>query len=261
MLLLKTDKILNICFGENAMNLLRASYPIIKSVVCISDDLSIGEISDLDRYTGKPFLLTINDINCWENSFEIEYKNFEKEIRKYEEVVIWYSNSPFEFCGMLYVMWKLKNSEAKVYYINTSEIHKQVKNNNSIVWCVGEINYEDVLSYMNLKRTVSFEEKIFYYETWEELMIENKELRSFENGKIVGVDIDYYDQFIFECIDYTPKNIKDIIFDSIYNINLEKGNRINDKIIISRVQKLIEDKKLKKVGYEKDFYKNLIMKI
>ncbi len=101
-----------ICFGDSAMGMLRLAMPLTgeKSeetrLIGLIDDLSIGDISDLNDRKARAF-----GICPWKNDPEFAgeaercveryYERALPAFAKTKEAVIWYGDNPAEQCGML----------------------------------------------------------------------------------------------------------------------------------------------------------------
>ncbi|MGV8983165.1 DUF1835 domain-containing protein [Clostridium sp.] len=83
----------------------------LSKVICIPDDLSVGNISNIKDFISRKDTLAslIGDDRYIDTNCKSRYQEFFDEIYKHKEITIWYGNSPYEFCGFLYTIWLLKN--------------------------------------------------------------------------------------------------------------------------------------------------------
>lgn len=101
-----------ICFGDSAMGMLKAAAPALAEasnpirVIGLIDDLSIGDLSDLNDWEARAF-----GVCPWKDDPEFAgeaeaciRRYFEEAVPALEqagESVIWYGDNPAEQCGML----------------------------------------------------------------------------------------------------------------------------------------------------------------
>ena len=294
------DAMLNVCFSESARGSLRCSKitKICNQVVaCIPDDLSVGDIRNIDDFdTRKRSILKFHgdfydDTEDFSEYISTDckkrYYEFFEQIDNHREILIWYSNSPHEFCGMLYVLWLLRNSPAKISAVNCSQ--PILKKNSSVIFhhSTGEISPEDFSDFLPYIQTIADKPKQDYSELWEKLVKENGLLRVFsgisineaelsypellkkladekfppsDGNTIKTAELSYYDEFILNQIPRVPIRIADAIGIIFGRLAMIQNIFIGDNLIALRIRALIEQGILKQEGHNKRFYENTIMK-
>jgi hypothetical protein len=90
---------------------------------------------------------------------------------------------------------------------------------------------------------------------WEELKIKNTSLRAIVNGKLMGVNEDFYDHLLRN---YIPNN-EFKVARLIGKVMTENQIGVSDWWYVQRIKKMIENKELTSVS-ENDFYYETILK-
>lgn len=252
---------LNVCFSESAKGLLKFTQGLNSNVVCIQDDLSVGNIKSMQNQIRSIYecFKSLENYDYDDIFLKEQYIVFLEEIYKHSDINIWYSNSPYEFCGMLYTLWVLGDHSPTVNVINCSQKLQQI-NNNFIYKSVSEIAPEDIDSFLSFKKELSIIERNTYVMLWKRLMDENGQLRVFEKGTIITTEISYYDELILNEIPNKPERIGDILAKILIKLAEEKNIRLADNFIAFRIKELIKKKVLLEIDGNQKFYENKVMK-
>lgn len=261
---------INICFSKSTRGLLmftRGRSDTDNKIICIDDDLSIGDIRDINFDNRKNVLTYFygyddkSDFDWYLNtSVKKYYEEFHHIINTTsDEIIIWYSNSPVEYCGMLYTCYVLKEKSVDISMINCSQI---IEVTGTTVKCcsTGEIHPEKQKYFFESKKEITQEEKVKYANVWERLIEENGELRTFENADIKTVDINFYDEYILKQITSTPILVGRAVGMVMEEIRESKLIGIGHGLLISRIKHLIETGVLGQIGEEKSFFENMIFR-
>lgn len=251
---------LNVCFSESAMNGLKfAIYRDVlrySQIICLPDDLSIGDISDVRDFNKRRGVLTslisnekYIDIRCKEI-----YDSFFHEIYKHKSITIWYSNIPQEFCGFLFVLWLLKEEPIDIKAVCCSRTIEKEENVFITYNSVGEIDTEEFSLFLPFIYNVTEGDKEKYIALWERLSCENGSLRIFKNSSMITVEESYYDEIILKYITSMPNMIARVIGEILQNEKLG----IADGFIKRRIQELINRGILVQEGSNSKFCRNNI---
>ncbi len=283
-----------ICFGDSAKGSLlcfqRIGIPDFgcEPVISLIDDLSIGDISDLQDQKKRAF-----GICPWKDDPEFAgeaekctehyYNEAIPAFEAISEAVIWYGDSAFERCGMLRAAHDLyargvpfslvhvdclegemppplpaaKASGLIAFFMDGSgeksklpgfmfrhtpqfflrriygrfrQRQYRARQAQKIIFRgVGELEPETALYFYRRRRSVRACEAKLLYREWERLVQENAPLRAVENGRLISVPAEYYDETILEN---TPE--KETCAAFVVGRTLGK-HAINDCFIFARI--------------------------
>ncbi len=216
--------------------------------------LSVGDISCDNFIENRANMIeklwSIYQINSLDETFNM-FENITKEIEriknritKNDEVRIWYSNNPDEYCGMywfIYELSKFKIQPKEVYIVKLPEY--EYKENNAIVTKVywGEIAVADWENYFKYSQKTTEVFCKYCIKKWKDLQKENSALRAVINGKLHSVDENIYDYFIYKEIEKEEDEFLQTMI--IGRILGEYGFGITDSWLAYRMEKIIINKK------------------
>ena len=222
---------LNICFSSSACVMIKMELD--QNTLFLLDDLSVGHINN-QNYEGRfeeffsMYGYRIQDKQKERNLFLQNYQTLIEEIGQNDVVRIWYSNSPSEYFGMLYLC-SIIDYTKKVYLTNCSDYVKD---------CIAVSLLEDyeLTKCSQHYKILNQKELQAYKETWEQLVQENSKLRVYENGRIITSEA-YYDKDIKELLSkkMSPLNIST----EIYLVYLRKRMLVSDGYIDVRINQLV----------------------
>ncbi|WP_054354930.1 DUF1835 domain-containing protein [Enterocloster bolteae] len=222
---------LNICFSSSACVMIKMELD--QNTLFLLDDLSVGHINN-QNYEGRfeeffsMYGYRIQDKQKERNLFLQNYQTLIEEIGQNDVVRIWYSNSPSEYFGMLYLC-SIIDYTKKVYLTNCSDYVKD---------CIAVSLLEDyeLTKCSQHYKILNQKELQAYKETWEQLVQENSKLRVYENGRIITSEA-YYDKDIKELLSkkMSPLNIST----EIYLVYLRKRMLVSDGYIYVRINQLV----------------------
>lgn len=231
---------INVCFSNIAYHNIRYSIATeqlhFQKVICIPDDLSMGDISDIHNfYVRKPTLIQIfHDDRFVDNICKTLYQEFFDTIDQFENITIWYTETSMELCGLLYVCWLLRNYHCNINIINCSRNIHEIENINAVY--VSDITESNLYKFQQYQETLSIHKKSEYSMLWQRLMEENGALRIKFNNSIVTVDENTYDKLI---LNYIPSIGSIPILSAVNEIFLKNRDILNYEFIISRIKFLI----------------------
>ena len=222
---------LNICLSSSACVMIKMELD--QNTLFLLDDLSVGHINN-QNYEGRfeeffsMYGYRIQDKQKERNLFLQNYQTLIEEIGQNDVVRIWYSNSPSEYFGMLYLC-SIIDYTKKVYLTNCSDYVKD---------CIAVSLLEDyeLTKCSQHYKILNQKELQAYKETWEQLVQENSKLRVYENGRIITSEA-YYDKDIKELLSkkMSPLNIST----EIYLVYLRKRMLVSDGYIYVRINQLV----------------------
>ena len=222
---------LNICFSSSACVMIKMELD--QNTLFLLDDLSVGHINN-QNYEARfeeffsMYGYRIQDKQKERNLFLQNYQTLIEEIGQNDVVRIWYSNSPSEYFGMLYLC-SIIDYTKKVYLTNCSDYVKD---------CIAVSLLEDyeLTKCSQHYKILNQKELQAYKETWEQLVQENSKLRVYENGRIITSEA-YYDKDIKELLSkkMSPLNIST----EIYLVYLRKRMLVSDGYIYVRINQLV----------------------
>lgn len=230
-------------------------------IFCFSNDLSSGDIScDCLSENRRTYIERFYKI--FPHQKEIALKNLEKarknlEILKKraaagETVRIWYSELPYEYCGLCWLITELEKDLDNLPAIKLMFLPNRVKKNNEIRnyrgW--GSVKPENISDFLPDEETASrtFIKQVIHI--WIELQEKDAPLRAFVNGNIQSVRENFYDFFIQQQIDSAENEFSEAAL--ITAVLGKYRTEIGDLWIASRIEKWIQDGKLTPVTKPKD---------
>ena len=291
---------LDICFSEGASKSLKCTRTVrdsTQAIVCIPDDLSVGDIINITDFEARKRSMLQFHSNFYNDSEEFSvyintvcrklYQEFYDEIENHQEIMIWYSNSPYDFCGMLYTLWLLRDSTASIRAVNCS--HPILKEDCVVFHhSTGEIDAKSFCDFSPYIQSITNEQKQAYASRWEKLVEENGLLRVFDGDAIDETELSYtellkkladedvlqvlkantiktaefsyYDEFILSQIPSTPILVGNAVGTILGRLAMYQHINIGDGIISIRINALIEQGILKMEGHHEKLYENTIVR-
>ena len=217
--------------------------------------LSIGDISPEDFASTRQ--ATINTL--WSiypsdpsgDSYEIAspllktLESIREHAARGEDIRIWYSNQPDEYCGLYWLMAQLRPLEGQLGSIFLVKLPEyEYRENNTVVshasW--GEISPGEWHRYTALAEATTPVFRQHCAAKWLDLQTENAPLRAVLNGKLVSVPEDIYDAFILREIaaeqdEFSEANVIGRVLGK-YQLG------IGDAWVAHRIEKMIASGKL-----------------
>lgn len=225
---------------------------------------------DNNNFDGEDFLIVnlslfIGDIRDLKNGSIREIYNYKTKInneilnndKEYETIRIWSSRiDSDDYLSMLYCLNVFKNKNLDIRIIFTDDLkHRERNGEESCVWSLSYCSTEEIPKLLSLEKKLSSKEYIKYLDEWNKSVEENKPLRIMRRGVLKGIDYSFFDKYIFDALKKNKQLTKiDLCVQVIINNRNEIGN-IGDVIIMTRIDELIGDKKIRIVGKKTlDYY-------
>ncbi|MDD6237253.1 MAG: DUF1835 domain-containing protein [Clostridiales bacterium] len=213
---------LNVCFSEEVKNTLQCAiqdgYLINSDTVCIPDDLSFGDISNIKKMeTRIPITKLLGEMDhLTELNAQLDYREFFQKLYIHDKVVIWYSNTAAEYCGYLYVLWLLNDSPVEVQTVCCSRTLKRGENRFRTYASTKDIAPEEFIRFLPYLTTLSKTDLQSQARVWEKLMQENGDLRIWQDYAIRTEKNNFYDGVIQKYITAQKRTIENVMSDLQY---------------------------------------------
>lgn len=242
------SKLIHICFSASARGSLkhavRTNLISGDKVIGFFDDLSNGPIYgkvDLgDRINWCKKLIKEYRFDYTQYLREDYYK-FNKKLSKItseDTVYFWIGNNASEVVPLMYTLEKLSLPLENMYIINVSEttFNKGLVNEFT-PRRVGEISPNRFLDFIQTKKKMGKDTYTYLLDNWNKIKEERGKLRVYEDGQVITVDEDYFDN---EILKYTPKEFRKCA--RIVGETLGYSEKpISDDYIFLRIQHLIKN--------------------
>lgn len=135
---------------------------------------------------------------------------------------IWYSEQPYEYCGLCWFISELKKRMQKVPRMSAIKLPNRVESENTIVnymgW--GGVCPEEFHKFLPLEKAVTPAFICVAALKWSELQTQNSPLRAVINGTLQSVPEDFYDSFIRKEIDGMDNEFHEALRSSIFSANI-----------------------------------------
>lgn len=251
------EKIIHICFSDSAKGVL--SYAVNKKnlipgekVIALQDDLSLGNIKggiNLDERISLGKIINEGNkfVYTYFNNLKETYSDFYTSLSKFKAgdiVYLWYGECGREFCGMLYTLELLKDKNLKIYTINVSDIVAARHSGHFVPKSVGELMGEQLDKYINIRNILDEQKHEQLLKDWVLLKEQSSMLRIYKDGKIIGVQDDYFD---IDILKYTGGEYKKSARIVGYVLGYSKV-MIFDDVIFWRIKELTRVGKLQYRG-------------
>lgn len=242
------SKLIHICFSVSARGSLKhaVSTNLISGnkVIGFFDDLSNGPVYgkvDLgDRINWCKRLIREYRFDYIEYLRENYYKFNEKlsKITSEDTIYFWVGNNAQEVVPLMYTLEKLSLPLENMYIINVSQVtYNKGLVNEFTPRCVGEISPNRFSDFIPIKKKIENDTYDFLLNNWQKIKEDKGKLRVYEDGKVITVGEDYFDNQILK---YTPKEFKKCA--RIVGETMGYSEKpISDDYIFLRIQQLIKN--------------------
>ncbi len=182
-----------------------------------------------------------------------EEERLKKYLEKGETIRIWYSDAPYSRCGFYSLCAMLQKYENEIHTVKLPEY--SVRTNSVVMyknW--GEVAAEELAAFLPGEKILSKEEIRMYAIWWSELVEDNSPLRAMVNGRLVGVQEDFYDFAIWKKLTKEPIKEAGLIGNILGNYQLS----VSDWWFATRIEHFIRQEKIRIVEDSEDAYARLI---
>ena len=220
-----------------------------RDVFCFSNDLSTGDISgdclseNRSNYIASAYSLFREECAWYLDDLIETKKSLDELIRRSstgETIRIWYSDQPYEYCGVCWFLSELKKRVEKLPRIWRIKLPNLVETENTMInymgW--GGVSPEEFYKFLPLQKEVTPAFISAAAFKWSELQAENAPLRAVINGNAQSVPEDFYDSFIRKEIDKMDHEFPEAVL--IGHILGKYQLGIGDIWIALRIEKMIE---------------------
>ena len=189
-----------------------------EEVVCLGFLLDIGDIKEeVSSEYRKHLIHSMYAQELWgrdENAdaelmqlcdcYCAEMEHLKAYLAEGETVRVWYSDAPYSRCGFYHLCNCFQQYWEQISVVKLPEY--RVRADRSIVsysnW--GEVAAEEFAGFLDCEKKLSAEEIHMYAMLWDILKEDNSPLRAVVNGKVIGVQEDFYDFQIWKRITREP---------------------------------------------------------
>ncbi|MCC0659021.1 DUF1835 domain-containing protein [Clostridioides sp. ZZV14-6154] len=249
----------HICFNDVCCYLLKEAMKLKliphNKIVSFEDDLSIGDISDVNNHELRENIFKIR--KDFENNPKLLFKaNLleDRKLVKHRDTIIWCANNPKDLCGLYYVVSKLQDKNIKIVLID----EKKTEDGLTKYSFTSEMAPEDFPFFLDKALEISFNEKLEIKNKWDILVKENAALRALVGEEIKSVEETYFDKYILKNISDKCQPLIGVVAECMF----EDGMRVKDWFILWRIVELSKLKIIEIKGSKYDFYSdNEIRKI
>ncbi|WP_034867995.1 DUF1835 domain-containing protein, partial [Clostridium lundense] len=240
--------LIHLCFSASARGSLKyaVSTNIIygNKVIGFYDDLSNGPIYEKvdlgDRINWCKKLIKeyrVEYIQCLREN----YYKFNKKLSKItseDTVYFWVSNNASELVNLMYTLEKLSLPLENMYISNVSEVtYNQGLINEFTPRLVGEVSPDRFPEFITTKKKMEKGTYTSLLDNWNKIKEQRGKLRVYEDGQVITVDEDYFDNQILK---YTPKEFRKCVRTVGETLGYSE-KPISDNYIFLRIQQLIKN--------------------
>ena len=154
------------------------------------------------------------------------------EAKKGTQIRIWHSQSGFALCGLYFFASVLKDINTDIFIVPLPE------NKDYLDW--SQMYPEIMPLYFRNAHRATKSELHNYTGEWNRLCSENSDLRITINDKVTSVDIDYYDETIYNSANNEPIYLRALVGKAICKVWDYRNNIILDGFICERILELID---------------------
>jgi len=182
-------------------------------LITLRENYAIGPLNDLDSPEGRKARSNWFRDNIAEaiedySEFEAEYNELLDEIEQIPEqaeVIVWTGSNACEQIGMRHAIHLLRNKRNSISVCDACAICEELRPSDFINnRRSGEIHPDklrEVLIRLNGKGKLGVPDISSLQWEWQEIMKQAGMLRIWQDGKVLEVPIDYYDQYLLETLD------------------------------------------------------------
>ncbi len=238
-----------------------------EKVICLGFMLDVGDIKEPpDSPYRKRLIYSMYAQNQWEQDEEMEeelrkagdiYANELHRLTEFldngEKVRIWYSDAPYSRCGFYHLCNILRKYENEIRAV---KIPEYIVRERSITayshW--SEVSAEEFAGFLPYEKILSKDEVRMYSSLWNELVEDNSPLRAVINGKVCGVQENFYDFLIWKRLTHKPIKEARLIGDILGYYQLGIG----DTWYATRIDHYIQQGKIRVVEDSENKYARVI---
>ena len=238
-----------------------------EDVVCLGFMLDIGNIKEpIDSPYRKNLIYSMYAQNQYVKNPEIDqelkltgevYLNELLRLKEYlengETIRVWYSDTPYSICGFYSLCQILQKYKNEIHIVKLPEY---MVRKTSIIsyrnW--GEVSAEEFAGFLIHERMLTKEEIRMYALLWTELTEDNSPLRAVINGRVTGVQEDFYDFLIWKRLTCKPVKEARLIGDILGCSQIGMG----DWWFAKRIEHFIRHDKIKVIKDSENKYARLI---
>lgn len=150
-----------ICFDDVCYYILKEAMKLKliphNKIVVFEDDLSIGDISDVNNYELRKDIFKVRA--DFENNPKLLFKpNLleDRSLVKHRDIIIWCANNSRDLCGVYYIVSKFQDKNIKIALIDEKKIEDGIMKYSF----TSEMSPEDTYFFLNKASEIEFNEKL-----------------------------------------------------------------------------------------------------
>ncbi|MFL8801717.1 MULTISPECIES: DUF3658 domain-containing protein [unclassified Clostridioides] len=240
-----------ICFDDVCYYILKEAMKLEliphNKIVVFEDDLSIGDISDVNNYELRKDIFKVRA--DFENNPKLLFKpNLleDRSLVKHRDIIIWCANNSRDLCGVYYIVSKFQDKNIKIALIDEKKIEEGIMKYSF----TSEMSPEDTYFFLNKASEIEFNEKLEIKNKWDVLVKENTIFRALIGKEIKSVEETYFDKYILKNISDKWKPLIEAVAESLF----EDEMRVKDWFILWRIMNLVNLKIVEIKGSKDDLY-------
>ncbi len=186
-------------------------------------------------------------------AYSRELLRLKEHLKNNESLRIWYDETPYSICGMMWLCSKLLSYKGKIYTVKLSRLY--IDGDTAVEYSGwGELD-PDRLAEMQIFHNRMLRPEIRVNAMhWEHLKQENAPLRAVVNGSVIGVPEDFYDFLIWKYLGIEP--IREAVL--ISKILVKNRLGVGDWWYAYRIDKFIQQGNIEIVENSDKKYERLI---
>lgn len=222
-------------------------------VFCFGSDYSIGDISQdglsQNRVESMEHLFSVfpKSLAWRKRAIQKSAENLEQLIKRAEQgesVRIWYSEQPYDYCGICWLIAQLKSRMKTMPVLCGINLPNVVKKGDTLCSYMGwgGVPPEEIYAFLPLETTLSPACITAALIKWQEMQEKNSALRVVLNGNVQSVAENFYDPFIADELDKMDEEFSEAKL--IGNVMGKYQLGIGDEWIALRIEAMIKAGKL-----------------
>lgn len=218
---------LDVCFSDSFSGVLTQHNGSRKSVAALDLHLDIGDLSEgvfserrkaaIDALGNDPWLWgeDLSDEEYWKENIKT-LKRIKKHAKNNDNLCVWYSMDVREMCGFMFIMSELRDIPCKLTAICLQACPDWLAYTDSS-W--SQLNPDDIDHFYPYEREITTTGKELYANQWEEICSQPWELRTYLNGSVTGIPLDFFDNLLLSFIPEGEFRMMEVLGEMIASTN------------------------------------------
>lgn len=227
---------LNIVFDNQIARMLKMAfikYNIVEDVIPLTLELSMGPIDSLDLQSEPSLLLRKNFLHssmCGDDPLmsEIEFDELWTSIvtsihaiNSYPEtspICLWWRDLPRDLCGLYFLLYSLRSCKRQIYGIPIPRYH--TLENQVIDNVIINVPSVDMFQqFWGQRSQLSNQFISMVQKKWISLCEQDSPMRIVLNSELLGVDVNFYDQFLLNELSLRSQSVGQIVSSTLCKLH------------------------------------------